>query len=62
MNPGLPAAAPTHDAPAGAAPTLVVLAAAALFFAGALYAAVSYGALPALLEQAGRGQIIYFCH
>jgi hypothetical protein len=45
-----------------ALPSIVALAAAALFFVGAAYAAVSYGALPALLEQAGRNQIVYFCH
>jgi hypothetical protein len=40
----------------------LVCGAAALFFAGALYAALSAGALPALLERAGQNQIIYFCH
>ena len=45
-----------------ALPSIAVLAAVALFFAGALYAALSAGTLPALLEQAGRKQIIYFCH
>ena len=45
-----------------ALPGIAVLAAVALFFVGALYAALSAGTLPALLEQAGRNQIIFFCH
>jgi hypothetical protein len=38
------------------------LAAAALFFAGAMYAALSAGMLPGLLVQAGQYQPVFFCH
>ena len=62
MNAGLVAG--QSAAPVSAQPwaSLLGFGAAALFFVGATYAALSFGALPALLEQAGRSQIIYFCH
>ena len=53
---------PEHAPGAALLPTLAALVGAVFFFAGAIYAALSYGALPALMARAGEGQPFYFCH